>query len=104
VCADLNEDTAKETATLCQKAATDAMRTADLVTDAYPIDVRDETDVNALMEKVKEMYGRLDVFVNTAGVSHFDLRQSLEKFTLMTSHAHTVRSGNTDTYPRHVIE
>ncbi|KAI0840951.1 short-chain dehydrogenase/reductase SDR [Hypoxylon sp. FL0890] len=67
VCADLNFDTAKETATLCRNIK----RPSDLGSfnvDAYPVDVRDEASVDGLIKKVAEVYGRIDVLVNTAGV------------------------------------
>ncbi|KAI1409641.1 short-chain dehydrogenase/reductase SDR [Hypoxylon sp. FL1857] len=66
VCADLNLDAAKDTATLCQNIK----RPADLGyinVAAHPVDVRDEASVDGLVTKVAETHGRIDVLVNTAG-------------------------------------
>ncbi|OTA96137.1 hypothetical protein M434DRAFT_393218 [Hypoxylon sp. CO27-5] len=67
VCADLNLDAAKETATLCQniKRPSDSRS---LNVAAHLIDVRDEASVDSLITKVTETHSRIDVLVNTAGV------------------------------------
>ncbi|KAI1097531.1 short-chain dehydrogenase/reductase SDR [Jackrogersella minutella] len=66
VCADLNLDAAKETATLCR----DIKRPGnsgyvDVAT--HSVDVCDETSVDDLVTQVAKTHGRIDVLVNTAG-------------------------------------
>lgn len=38
----------------------------------HPVDVSVPADIEALMQMVKERYGRLDILVNNAGVSHWE--------------------------------
>lgn len=67
MCADLNLDAVKETATLCRNVE----RPSSFTVAAHPVDVRDEASVNGLITQVANTYGRIDVLVNTAGVSGF---------------------------------
>ncbi|KAI0447748.1 3-oxoacyl-reductase [Xylaria telfairii] len=67
LCADLKMEAAQETAEMCK----DVKRPGDLgnlETAAHQVDVRDETSVNNLVDGIARTYGRIDVFVNTAGV------------------------------------
>lgn len=41
--------------------------------EAYCCDVRDEDSVKVLFEYIAEKYGRVDVLVNNAGISHYGL-------------------------------
>lgn len=62
-------EAAQETAEMCKNVK----RPGDLgslETAAHQVDVRDETSVNNLVDGVARTYGRIDVLVNTAGVSH----------------------------------
>ncbi|TGJ85244.1 hypothetical protein E0Z10_g3504 [Xylaria hypoxylon] len=66
LCADLTVEAAQETAEMCKNVK----RLGDLgnlETAAYQVDVRNETSVDNLVDGVARTYGRIDVFVNTAG-------------------------------------
>ncbi|KAI1142336.1 short-chain dehydrogenase/reductase SDR [Hypoxylon sp. FL0543] len=67
VCADLNLDTAKETAAICQSVKRPS-GSGPINVATYPVDVRDEASVDGLITKVAEVHKRIDVLVNTAGV------------------------------------
>jgi 3-oxoacyl-[acyl-carrier protein] reductase len=60
VCADLNEETAKETASLIESAGGTAL--------PVRVDVTHKKDVDALVATAVGEYGRLDVMVNNAGI------------------------------------
>ncbi|OQD63442.1 hypothetical protein PENPOL_c009G09881 [Penicillium polonicum] len=65
VCADINLSQAQETAT-SSYAVTGREREGYEAT-AYHVDVREEAQVQALIARVKDRYGRIDVCVTTAG-------------------------------------
>ncbi|CAJ2512711.1 Uu.00g008300.m01.CDS01 [Anthostomella pinea] len=66
ICADMNLDAAKETATACRNIERPGTPKG-LDAAAHPVDVRDETSVDDLITHVAETHGRIDVLVNTAG-------------------------------------
>lgn len=69
VCADLDLVHATETADLCvDNHHSDKAFQA----SAYDVDVRDEASVDNMMTQVVAQHGRIDVLVNTAGVSLSD--------------------------------
>ena len=67
VCADINLAAAEQTARMSR------YRKAGHVTDfkvrAVHVDVRDEHGVQQMVNEAKSLFGRIDYFVNTAGVS-----------------------------------
>ena len=69
--ADQNERDCAERAALLRREGTDA--------EAFGVDIRDEASVAALVAAVHERWGRIDVLVNAAGRTFF---QVLEELTL----------------------
>jgi NAD(P)-dependent dehydrogenase (short-subunit alcohol dehydrogenase family) len=68
ICADLNLDNAEETA----KQARDIGQSHSLKSAiAFKVDVSKEQDLKSLFESAKALQGRIDICVNTAGVSSF---------------------------------
>lgn len=67
VCADLNEEAARKTAEECtpRKPA----QVGELKTHVIQFDVTDEDSVQHMVDETKKLCGRIDHFVNTAGVS-----------------------------------
>lgn len=67
ICADINLESAKETASICYNLG----RKCNV--QSSQVDVRDEKSVQRMVDQAKESCGRIDYFVNTAGVSdvHF---------------------------------
>ena len=67
ICADINLEAAQQTAEMSHT------RKAEHLTDyrayALHVDVRDEDGVQQMVSKAKSLFGRIDYFVNTAGVS-----------------------------------
>ncbi|WP_089725650.1 SDR family NAD(P)-dependent oxidoreductase [Candidatus Thiosymbion oneisti] len=51
---------------------------ADISTHAVPVDVTDETPVNAAVAEVREKFGRIDVLVTAAGVAGLTNRKTHE--------------------------
>ncbi len=45
---------------------------------AFPVDVRNETQVHSVVERIGERFGRLDILVNSAGVTGHTNRKSHE--------------------------
>jgi 3-oxoacyl-[acyl-carrier protein] reductase len=70
MCADINMDAARETASLIEKAGGEAM--------AFETDVSDSTAVTDMVGDILDRCGQIDVLVNNAGVG---LRQSLVETT-----------------------
>ena len=66
VCADIDASRAQETAS--SSSALVAGQEGYEAT-AYGVDVRQEAQVQALVARVKDRYGRIDICVTTAGVS-----------------------------------
>jgi NAD(P)-dependent dehydrogenase (short-subunit alcohol dehydrogenase family) len=67
ICADIELENAKETANQARQIGQDhSLKEA----TAFLVDVRQEADVQGLFEKAKAQAGRIDICVNTAGVSH----------------------------------
>src|SRR5690625_1118737 len=62
VVADLNEDTGKETVEMIEKNGGKAI--------FQYVDVIEPSDVEQLIKKTIETYGKLDVMINNAGISH----------------------------------
>ncbi|MEM8573217.1 MAG: SDR family oxidoreductase [Pseudomonadota bacterium] len=60
VVVDINGDAAKETA--------ETIVTANGAAESHEVDITDTTQVQALMESIKDAHGRLDILVNNAGV------------------------------------
>jgi NAD(P)-dependent dehydrogenase (short-subunit alcohol dehydrogenase family) len=73
VCADINFELAEETAAICQETRSTGLKR--LHTAVYSVDVRNEAAVNSLVSEVAETHGRIDILVNTAGVSSLEERQ-----------------------------
>ena len=67
ICADINLEAAKQTAEKSQSYK--AGNTSDYKAHALHVDVRDESSVGQMVDKAKWLFGRIDYFVNTAGVS-----------------------------------
>ena len=67
VCADINLEAARSTALECLIGKTS--QTTVIKTHAIQFDVKDEASVQRLVDETKNLYGRIDHFVNTAGVS-----------------------------------
>ena len=61
ICADRNLDGAEETASLAKQSRLQA--------EAMHNDVADEGSVDALWDKIKSRYGRVDILINNAGIS-----------------------------------
>jgi NAD(P)-dependent dehydrogenase (short-subunit alcohol dehydrogenase family) len=61
ICADCNLDGAEETASLAKQSRLQA--------EAMHNDVADEGSVDALWDKIKSQYGRVDILINNAGIS-----------------------------------
>ena len=67
VCADINLEAAKQTAEQSQSCK--AGHVTDYKVHALHVDVRDESSVGQMVDEAKSLFGRIDYFVNTAGVS-----------------------------------
>ena len=67
VCADINLEAAKQTAEKSQSCK--AGHVTDYKVHALHVDVRDESSVGQMVDEAKSLFGRIDYFVNTAGVS-----------------------------------
>lgn len=67
VCADINLVAAGLTGRECLKRK--AMQTSKFQLRALQCDVTDEKSVQHMVDETKRLYGRIDHFVNTAGVS-----------------------------------
>ena len=67
VCADINLEAAKQTAEKSQSCK--AGNVTDYKVHALHVDVRDESSVGQMVDEAKSLFGRIDYFVNTAGVS-----------------------------------
>ena len=67
VCADINLEAAKQTAEISQSRK--AGHLTDYKVHALHVDVRDENGVQQMVNEVKSLFGRIDYFVSTAGVS-----------------------------------
>jgi len=67
VCADINLVAAGLTGRECLKRK--AMQTTKFQIRALQCDVTDEKSVQHMVDETKRLYGRIDHFVNTAGVS-----------------------------------
>ena len=67
ICADINLEAAKKTAEKSQTCK--AGHVMDYKAHALHVDVRDESSVEQMFEEAKSLFGRIDYFVNTAGVS-----------------------------------
>lgn len=66
VCADINMEAAKQTAKMSQSRK--ANHLTDYKVHALQVDVRDEDSVQQMVNQAKSLFGRIDYFVNTAGV------------------------------------
>ena len=67
VCADINLEAAQQTAEMSQSRK--AGHLSDYKVHALYVDVRDEKSVQQMVNEAKSLFGRIDYFVNTAGVS-----------------------------------
>lgn len=67
VCADINLEAARSTVSQCEMRK--AVQTTRFETYAMQFDVTDETSVQHMVDETKKLFGRIDHFVNTAGVS-----------------------------------
>ena len=67
ICADINLEAAKQTAE--QSLSCKAGHVIDYKVHALYVDVRDESSVEQMIDETKFSFGRIDYFVNTAGVS-----------------------------------
>lgn len=67
ICADIKLETAEKTAEM-SKFGKDP-RAAGFKAQALQVDVKDEKSVQQMVEDAKSLFGRIDYFVNTAGVS-----------------------------------
>lgn len=65
--ADINVDAAKKTADEA-KAAAATCTTLDFRAEAVHIDIADESSVQTAVEKMVELFGRVDYCVHSAGV------------------------------------
>ncbi len=78
VIADINHQQAEE--------AAESLRAANLSAAALPLDVRDPDQVEAVVRETIRLWGRIDIWVNNAGVAHhydsFDLPADLWKNSL----------------------
>ena len=67
ICADINLEAAKQTAEKSQSCK--AGHVTEYKVHALHVDVRDEGSVGQTVDEAKSLFGRIDYFVNTAGVS-----------------------------------
>ena len=67
ICADINLEAAKQTAEMSQSRK--AGNVTDYKVHFLHVDVRDESSVERMVDEAKSLFGRIDYFVNTAGVS-----------------------------------
>ena len=67
ICADTNLEAARQTAEKSQSCK--AGHITDYKVHALHVDVRDEISVGQMLDQVYSLFGRIDYFVNTAGVS-----------------------------------
>lgn len=81
ICADLNVEAANDTAAMCSKI--ERSNNSKCGTFAYHIDVRDEAEVDGFIAQVAERHGRIDVLVNTAGVSLLPKLDSRDTWLMM---------------------
>ena len=66
ICADINLEAAQQTAALSQSRK--AGHLTDYKSHALHVDVRDEDSVQQMVDEAQSVFGRIDYFVNTAGV------------------------------------
>ena len=67
VCADINLEAAQCTAEISQSRK--PAHSTSYKVHALQVDVRDEKSVQQMLDETKALFGRIDYFVNTAGVS-----------------------------------
>ena len=67
VCADLNEEAARKTASECLLVK--PTEVPDLSANVIQFDVTDEDSVQRMVNETKRLCGRIDHFINTAGVN-----------------------------------
>lgn len=67
ICADINLEAAKQTAEMSHTRLAEHLK--DYRVHALHVDVRHEDGVQQMVNKAKSLFGRIDYFVNTAGVS-----------------------------------
>jgi NAD(P)-dependent dehydrogenase (short-subunit alcohol dehydrogenase family) len=66
ICADRNLDGADETASLAKQSRGKA--------EAIPVDVADETSVDAMWRTIADTHGRVDILINNAGIATNSMR------------------------------
>ena len=66
-CADISLESAKQTAETSEFST--RVQVSNFAAQALQVDVTDEESVQQMIDKVKSISGRVDYFVNTAGVS-----------------------------------
>jgi meso-butanediol dehydrogenase/(S,S)-butanediol dehydrogenase/diacetyl reductase len=66
ICADRNLDGADETASLVKQSRGKA--------EAVPVDVADETSVDAMWQTIADTHGRIDILINNAGIATNSMR------------------------------
>jgi NAD(P)-dependent dehydrogenase (short-subunit alcohol dehydrogenase family) len=71
VLADQNVEDAQETGRLIRKAAQEAGHEVGHEVVVIPTDVRQPSEIEALMQQTVERYGRIDILINNAGVSRW---------------------------------
>ncbi|HZQ10521.1 MAG TPA: SDR family oxidoreductase [Anaerolineae bacterium] len=68
------------------QAAAQSLREQNLSAIAFPLDVREPEQIAALVQRVAEQFGQLDIWVNNAGLAHhydsFDLPRELWQHSL----------------------
>ena len=69
MCADINLEAAQETCELSKTWKRE--KCTQYTTHAIKVDVKSEEGVKLMVEETKQLFQRIDYFVNTAGVSHF---------------------------------
>lgn len=67
ILADCSLEAAKQTANMSQSRK--ALHVTDYEVHALQVDVRDEKGVQQMVDETESVFGRIDYFVNTAGVS-----------------------------------
>src|SRR3954466_6130865 len=66
ICADRNLDGADETASLAKQSRGKA--------ETVPVDVADETSVDAMWRTIADTHGRVDILINNAGIATNSMR------------------------------
>ena len=67
VCTDINLEAARETAEISQTRKAESCEGFEA--HALKLDTRDEASVQHMVDKTTSLFGRIDYFVSTAGVS-----------------------------------